>query len=100
TLDGYEIAAAVNRAKAAQKVWRQVPVAERVFAVGRMVEALLAMNDEIIPELAWQMGRPIRFGAEKRGVEERTRHMLSIAETALAPSLLPEKEGFVRYIAH
>jgi acyl-CoA reductase-like NAD-dependent aldehyde dehydrogenase len=68
--------------------------------VGRMVDALLAMNDEIIPELAWQMGRPIRFGAEKRGVEERTRHMLSIAEATLAPSMLPEKAGFVRYIAH
>jgi acyl-CoA reductase-like NAD-dependent aldehyde dehydrogenase len=100
TLDGPAVAAAVSRAKAAQRSWRQVPVAERVAVVGRMVDALLAMNDEIIPELAWQMGRPIRFGAEKRGVEERTRHMLSIAEATLAPSMLPEKAGFVRYIAH
>ena len=100
TLDGPAIAAAVTRAKAAQRSWRNVPVAERVAAVGRMVDALLAMNDEIIPELAWQMGRPIRFGAEKRGVEERTRHMLAIAEATLSPSMLPEKPGFVRYIAH
>lgn len=100
TLDGAAIAAAVTRAKAVQRAWRQVPVAERIAAVGRMVDALLAMNDEIIPELAWQMGRPIRFGAEKRGVEERSRHMLAIAEATLAPSMRPEKEGFVRYIAH
>jgi acyl-CoA reductase-like NAD-dependent aldehyde dehydrogenase len=99
TLDGAAIAAAVTRAKAAQRAWRAVPVSERVAAIGRMVDALLAMNDEIIPELAWQMGRPIRFGAEKRGVEERSRHMLSIAEATLAPSMRPEKEGFVRYIA-
>ena len=100
TLDGVAIAAAVTRAKAAQRAWRQVPVAERVTAVGRMVHALLAMNDEIVPELAWQMGRPVRFGAEKRGVEERSRYMLSIAEATLATSMRPDKEGFVRYIAH
>ncbi|KKB77760.1 aldehyde dehydrogenase [Devosia soli] len=99
TLDDAQIAAAVSRAKAAQRAWRAVPVAERVAAVGRMVDALLAMNDEIVPELAWQMGRPIRFGAEKRGVEERSRHMLGIAEAALTPSMRPEKEGFTRYIA-
>ncbi|PXA99049.1 aldehyde dehydrogenase [Nostoc sp. 3335mG] len=99
TLDGAAIAAAVSRARAAQRTWRTVPVAERVAAVGRMVDALLAMNDEIVPELAWQMGRPIRFGGERRGVEERGRHMLAIAETALAPAMRPEKEGFVRYIA-
>ncbi|MGV3574035.1 MAG: aldehyde dehydrogenase family protein [Devosia sp.] len=98
-LDGAAIAAAVSRAKAAQREWRAVSVAERVAAVGRMVDALLAMNDEIVPELAWQMGRPIRFGAEKRGVEERSRHMLGIAEAVLAPSMRPEKEGFERYIS-
>ena len=26
-----------------------------------MLDALLAMNDEIVPELAWQMGRPVRY---------------------------------------
>lgn len=100
TLEGAAIAAAVSKAKTAQRNWRHVPVAERVVAVGRMVDALLAMNDEIIPELTWQMGRPIRYGAEKRGMEERTRHMLAIAEKTLAPTILPVKEGFTRYIAH
>jgi acyl-CoA reductase-like NAD-dependent aldehyde dehydrogenase len=96
---GAEIDAAVSRARAAQRDWREVPVAERVALVGKMVDALLAMNDEIIPELAWQMGRPIRFGAEKRGVEERGRHMLSIAEAALAPVGFTDKPGFTRFIA-
>ena len=100
TLEGPAIEAALTRAKAAQRAWRNVSVADRVAAVGRMVDALLAMNDEIVPELAWQMGRPVRFGGEKRGVEERSRHMLSIAEESLKPSMRPEKEGFVRYIAH
>ncbi|SFV38317.1 Acyl-CoA reductase [Devosia crocina] len=99
TLDSAAIASSVSRAKAAQRAWRMVSVAERVAAVGRMVDALLAMNDEIIPELAWQMGRPVRYGAEKRGVEERSKHMLAIAETVLAPSMRPDKEGFTRYIS-
>src|SRR5687767_8786477 len=88
---GAEIDAAVTRARAAQREWREVPIAERVALVGRMVDALLQMNDEIIPELAWQMGRPVRFGAEKRGVEERGRHMLAIAESSLAPLQFTDK---------
>ena len=47
---------------------------------------MLAMHDEIVPELAWQMGRPVRYGAgELRGFEERARHMIAIAAEALAP---------------
>jgi acyl-CoA reductase-like NAD-dependent aldehyde dehydrogenase len=94
-----EIRAAVTRARAAQRHWRMVPVAERVALVGRMLDALLAMNDDIVPELARQMGRPIRYGGEKRGVEERARHMLAIAEASLAPMARPDKPGFERWIA-
>ena len=51
------------------------------------------MNDEIVPELAWQMGRPVRYGGEKRGVEERARHMIAIAEAALAPLTVHRQAG-------
>lgn len=94
-----EIDAAVTRAKASQRAWAHIPLAERAAAVGRMVDALLDMNEEIVPELAWQMGRPIRYGAEKRGVEERGRHMIAIAERALAPTEFGDKPGFTRFIA-
>ncbi len=57
------------------------------------------MNDQIVTELAWQMGRPTRFGGEKGGVEERTRAAVAMAEEALAPYYPPEKPGFRRYIA-
>src|SRR5690606_21661933 len=43
--------------------------------------------------------RPLRYGGEKKGVEERGRYMLGTAEAALAPIILPEKPGFVRNIA-
>jgi acyl-CoA reductase-like NAD-dependent aldehyde dehydrogenase len=90
--------AALSRARAAQADWARVPVAERVRQVLAMLEAVLAMNDEIVPELAWQMGRPVRFGGEKRGLEERARYMASIAEEALAPLVPKETAGFRRYV--
>jgi len=94
-----EINAAVEQARAAQADWARVPIAERGRAVLAMLEALLAMNDEIVPELAWQMGRPVRYGGEKGGVEERTRFMVEIAEKALAPHWASNpKPGFRRYV--
>ena len=56
------------------------------------------MNDEIVPELAWQMGRPVRYGGEKRGIEERVRYMAAIAEEALAPLEPKQIDGFRRYV--
>ena len=59
------------------------------------VEAMLAMGDEIPAELAWQMGRPVRYGAgELRGFAERARYMIAIAEEALAPIDPGPKERF------
>src|SRR5215203_5984079 len=96
---GAEIEAAVARAGAARKAWSQVTVRERAKFLSHFVDTLLAHNDEIVPELAWQMGRPIRFGGEKRGVEERSRYMIDIAEEALAPAEKTGKDGFKRWIA-
>lgn len=93
-----EIDTALAAARAAQRAWAKVPVAERVQAVLGFMHALLGMNQEVVPELALQMGRPVRFGGEFRPVEERIRHMAEIAETALAPLHPPGKAGPVRMI--
>jgi len=93
------IGAAVDRARAAQAEWARVPIAERGTYLLAFLEALLAANDEIVPELAWQMGRPVRYGGEKGGVEERTRYMVDLAENALADRPAPdERAGFRRYL--
>ena len=95
-----DIAAAFSAAHAAQEKWQRVPLKERAAYCSAAVDAMLAMKDEIVPELAWQMGRPIRYGAgELRGFEERARHMIAIAESALAPHTPAAKEGFTRFIA-
>ncbi|MBI1619665.1 aldehyde dehydrogenase family protein [Aquamicrobium zhengzhouense] len=92
------IESAVSRARAAQAEWSQVSIAERGKYLLSFLEALLAMNDDIVPEIAWQMGRPVRYGGEKGGVEERTRYMVEIAEKALAPYIPDDRPGFRRYL--
>lgn len=94
-----DVAAAFSAAHAAQEKWKRVPLKERMKYCAAAVDAMLAMKDEIVPELAWQMGRPIRYGAgELRGFEERARYMIAIAERALGDIRPEPKEGFLRYI--
>jgi len=94
------VAASLASARAAQREWRRVSLPDRACFCLAAVEAMLAMSDEIPEELAWQMGRPVRYGAgELRGFEERARYMISIAEQALAPIDPGQKEGFRRWIA-
>jgi acyl-CoA reductase-like NAD-dependent aldehyde dehydrogenase len=94
-----EVQHAVTAAREAQAVWKRVPIAERARILSASVDAMLAMRDEIAPELAWQMGRPVRYGAgELKGFEERARHMIAIAEGALAPLVPEAKAGFTRYV--
>ncbi|MBM6596742.1 aldehyde dehydrogenase family protein [Microvirga pudoricolor] len=93
------IDAALAAAREAQKSWRHVPVSERLARLDAFLNALLAMNQEVVPEIAQQMGRPVRYGGEFRGVEERARYMMGIAEKSLTP--IPaddEKPGFRRMI--
>ncbi len=97
---GLEIATAFDAARRARKDWRAMTIAERAQYCSKAVDAMLAMTDEIVPELAWQMGRPVRFGAgELAGFEERARHMIDIANDALADIDPGPKEGFKRHIS-
>ncbi len=93
------IDAAVQAARAAQKEWRETPLSERAEKVSAFLDALLAMNQEVVPEIAQQMGRPVRYGGEFRGVEERARYMIRIAEESLKPIPAEDaKPGFRRMI--
>jgi acyl-CoA reductase-like NAD-dependent aldehyde dehydrogenase len=89
---------AVARAKKAQRAWADRPLAERVELVRAGVARLGAMNDEIVPELAWMMGRPVRYGGEFGGVQERTLYMGEIAEETLRPIVIEDSPAFERRI--
>ena len=90
--------AAINAARAAQTAWAARPLDERVALVMAGVAALGAANDEIVPELARMMGRPVRYGGEFGGVEERATHMASIAATSLADIEVGDDATFRRFI--
>ncbi len=53
-----------------------------------------AMNDEIVPELAKQMGRSIRYAGEFAGIEERAFYMADIAHSVLEPILTEDNPHF------
>lgn len=93
------INAAITGAREAQRSWRNVSIAERGRMASAFLDALLAMNQEVVPEIAQMMGRPVRYGGEFRGVEERARYMIRIAEESLkAIPADDEKPGFRRMI--
>ncbi len=93
------IATALETAQAAQRAWKQTSLAQRAAYCSAAVEAMLAMQADIVPELAWQMGRPVRYGAgELRGFSDRARHMIAIAPSALADVVPGPIDGFRRYI--
>jgi acyl-CoA reductase-like NAD-dependent aldehyde dehydrogenase len=89
---------AVARATVAQLRWIQRPLDERVELVKAGVEKLGEMNKQIVEELAWQMGRPVRYGGEFGGVKERAFYMADIAANALAPIEIENTARSRRYI--
>lgn len=89
---------AVARARSAQTEWAARPLSERMELVRAGVANVGKMNDEIVPELAHQMGRPIRYGGEFGGFEERATYMAEIAETALADVVVEDSKAFRRVI--
>lgn len=94
-----QITAAVAASKAAAVAWRDTSLSERKALVGKAIDHLVAQKDRIADAIATQIGRPISQGAgEVRGLEERARHMISIADTSLADNYPAEKEGFTRFL--
>ncbi|TAM41319.1 MAG: aldehyde dehydrogenase family protein [Rhodanobacter sp.] len=92
---------ALTAAASAQAQWKRRSLAERAAYCSAAVDAMIGMCENIVPELAWQMGRPVRYGAgELRGFEERARHMIAIAPEVLAPVEPEPKAGFRRHIKH
>lgn len=98
TLTQAEAKDAAKRAKAAQASWAQRPLEERIELVLAGVANVGAMNDDIVPELAWQMGRPVRYKGEFGGFEQRAKYMAEIAREALAPIELEDSDAFKRLI--
>jgi len=99
TASAEQIRQTLGAAVEAQKKWKNTPVTERQALCSKAVDAFVARKAEIAEELTWQMGRPIsQAPGEIAGFEERARHMIEIADSALADLKPEEKDGFTRFI--
>jgi acyl-CoA reductase-like NAD-dependent aldehyde dehydrogenase len=97
--EGVEIGEALDRAVAAQRAWKAVPVDRRAAICRKFCDAFEARKDAVAVDITWQMGRPIRYSPnEVRGTLERARYMIDIAPEALADLDAGPKAGFRRFI--
>lgn len=91
-----EVDRAVEGARRAQRDWALTPLEDRCTILLRFLEAMVGLNPAIVPELAWQMGRPVRNGGEVRSLAERVLAMVDLAPDALAPFLTDGGRAVVR----
>jgi acyl-CoA reductase-like NAD-dependent aldehyde dehydrogenase len=98
TLTAAMATAAVAQSAQVQVAWASTPLAQRIDRVLAGVRRLGEMNAQITTELAWQMGRPVRYGGEFNGVNERATYMAGIAAEALAPIEVEDSDAFFRRI--
>lgn len=85
-------------AHAAQRAWAARPLAERVALVRKACALIGEQTERMTRELAVQMGRPVRYGGEFRGFNERLQYMCDIAETSLKPLVVEDSETSLRQI--
>ena len=88
----------IAKARAAQPDWAARPIQERIDMVRAGIKRLGEMNDDVVLELAQMMGRPVRYGGEFKGVNERANHMADIAVQALEPIIVEHSDAFERRI--
>ncbi|MFJ3462585.1 aldehyde dehydrogenase family protein [Achromobacter spanius] len=95
-----QIAQALANAQGAQPEWHALGIAARGRIVEAAVDHFMAAKDEIARAITIQMGRPLRHApGEVDGFADRARHMIAIAEAALAPIAAPAQAGFTRFIS-
>jgi acyl-CoA reductase-like NAD-dependent aldehyde dehydrogenase len=89
---------AAKRARAAQTEWAARPVSERIALVRKAGEIIGSQQDRMATELAHQMGRPVRYGGEYGGFNERLSYMADVAEDSLAPMQIEDSASARRVI--
>ncbi len=98
--DDAAVSATLDRARAATRDLRALSVADRIALCERAVVAMERNVDSIAADISRMMGKPLaQAKGEVGGMAGRARHMMSIAEAALADVVLAPKEGFERRIA-
>ena len=91
----------LTQARQAFDVWRKMSLSQRITKIESSLAKFRSESDNIARDVTLQMGKPI---AQSRGEIDgfflRAEKMISIAEEALSPDVLPQKPGFVRRVEH
>ncbi|TVQ83927.1 MAG: aldehyde dehydrogenase family protein [Micavibrio sp.] len=91
--------AALDAAKQAQKKWARTTLEKRQEILSKALDILGSWKVELAEEITHMIGRPLsQTPGELRGLEERGRYMIDIAEKSLADIVPEEKDGFLRRI--
>jgi acyl-CoA reductase-like NAD-dependent aldehyde dehydrogenase len=96
-----ELPSVLERMRAAQRKWRDVPVSERVEICRGFVPAFRSMKESVALDITRQMGKPlVQARREVDTMLDRAETMLRLAAASLEDDELPPKEGFRRFIRH
>lgn len=96
-----EVDAKLSRARTAASAWRAVPVAQRVREVERALAYFRQHASAIARDVTTQMGKPlVEAQREVETMLKRAEYTLTIAESALAPDIMPAQQGFTLRIEH
>ena len=94
-----EIQGVLDKSVSAFGAWKSRPLSSRQSLCAAAMDSFETKKDQIVEEITWQMGRPIRSaGSEVDGMLDRARTMIRLAGQGLAPLILDEKKGFRRWI--
>ena len=96
-----ELESILSKMRAAQALWRNVPVRHRVEPCRRFISAFQSMKEAVALDITRQMGKPI--GQSRHEVDtmlDRAETMVRLAPGSLQDDALPAKAGFHRFIRH
>jgi acyl-CoA reductase-like NAD-dependent aldehyde dehydrogenase len=95
-----EVDRILDTARASARSWAGSAVADRVALCLAVVQKMEERTESIAADITRMMGKPLRQArGEVGGMAKRARYMASIAEAALADTVLPPIEGMERRIA-
>jgi acyl-CoA reductase-like NAD-dependent aldehyde dehydrogenase len=96
-----ELVVILERMRAAQMKWREVPVTERVEICRGFVDAFRSMRETVALDITRQMGKPL--AQARREVDtmlDRAETMLRLASASLEDETLEPKPTLRRFIRH
>lgn len=94
-----DVDATVLAAKAAQKLWKAVPLCEKKTIIASFVEHLVSDKEDIATELCQLIGRPRQQNFnEVNGLAFRAKELLNICDVALEDTVVEESTEFSRFM--